>query len=114
MRDRLVIREEKTCYRISWWLADESEYGADLGEDMTDGQGEPPTERIAFECWVANKTALDLKVERDQTGFYWNTKPEAVAVLRQIKVALEQDRPLPEWAKTALAQGWKPPNGWKA
>lgn len=114
MKDRLVIREEKSCYRISWWLADESEYGADLGETLNAGQGEPPPSRDAFECWVANRTVLDLKAARDESGFYWNTKPEALAVLRQIRVALDQDRPLPEWAKTALAQGWKPPKGWKA
>ena len=33
---------------------------------------------------------------------------EATAALRIARAALKHERPLPEWAKTAIANGWKP------
>mgnify|MGYP003494096662 FL=1 len=115
MADQLVVDEDRRGYfRITWYLADEGEMGATLGDGGDIGQGEAPTERADYEHWLACKTCHESGAARDGNGFHRESEKNARVVLRQIREALKQDRPLPEWAKTALAAGWKPPKGWKA
>ncbi len=52
----------------------------------------------------------------DSTGFWWESESAARAALAKVKViakTLLNDVPWPEWARKALAAGWKPPKGWK-
>jgi len=81
---------------------------------VKDGTGDPPKDREDWEYWAANKAARDIKPKRDNRAFWWETKSEVVAALATIKLALKQERPLPDWAKQALAAGWKAPKAWKA
>lgn len=116
MKDRLVIeRNQDQTYTIDWYIPDECEMGGRLGQDKNDGRGEPPKDREDYEHWLASKVAAQSTgVRRNRYGFFWDSRREVDAAMRQIKEALRQDRPLPEWAKKALAEGWKPPKGWRA
>lgn len=113
----LIYEEDhRGVCRIGW--ADE-EFGGlagILGQSNDDGVGVAPKAREDWEHWIACKTVLGLKpkVERDSTGFYWENERDVKAAFRIIEAAMKQKRPLPEWAKTALGEGWTMPKGWKA
>lgn len=112
---KLVVFEDKYMFRIGWEF-EEDGMGAVVGESWTrhDVDKSPPTDREEWECWMAAKIASTSPGVQHSFGFCWETSAEARAVLRQIKEAFKQDRPLPDWAQKALAEGWKPPKGWKA
>jgi len=115
-KDRLVIDEDRDGkYRIAWFIAEEQETGAALGEhpELLD-QREPPADRDAWEAWTAENAVASMKSEHDGAGYYWESRSAANDAIRQIREALKQERPLPDWARTALAEGWKPPKGWRA
>jgi hypothetical protein len=113
-KDKLVIEEgQYGRYRIGWFLADHQEMGVMLGQRLMQ-QESPPEDRDVWESWMAERTAAETSPEHDIDGYYWETKVAATAALRHIREALRQDRSLPEWAQKALAEGWKPPKGWKA
>ncbi len=115
MADKLVVVEEKYLYRIQWELDDGDDLGAYLCQSEEDGVGEPPTERSDWEHWTASQAVRTSEgVTIDHIGARWDSQKQATAALRVAKEALKQDRPMPDWAKTALAEGWKPPKGWKA
>lgn len=100
-------------WRISW--AFEDDIGGSLGQNETDGLGEAPADRGNWEHWAASKAVKDLpEIQRDGSGFYWETQAKALKALRVAKESLKQDRPMPEWAVKALEAGWKPPKNWKA
>jgi len=49
-------------------------------------------------------------------GYVWETRADATKALRAANAALkvaQSNVPLPEWAKSALAAGWKMPKGWQ-
>lgn len=101
---------------ISWFDTEECDFGATLGEGLTDGTGPTPEAREDWQHWVAAKTIREMfpDAERSNRGWSWSSRREAMLVWTAIKQAMSQDRPLPDWAKTALQEGWKPPNNWKA
>lgn len=115
-KDKLVIEESRSPYgyRIWWYLADEQELGACVGEGKLWTKKETPTEPEEWECWTVEVTIKSLEPNLDGTGFYFETITEARNALKVANEALKQKRPLPEWAKMALKHGWKPPKGWKA
>lgn len=117
MADRLVVIERDYIFVIQWELDDGDDLGAILGDSSEDGRGVAPADRGDWEHWAACKALLDMGVERrnGKSGvFFFETQSEANKALKAVKLALKQDRPLPEWAKTAIGEGWKPPKGWKA
>jgi len=114
VKDKLIVEQDRWVYRICWFIAEYGDYGAKLGESSCDGKGKPPKDREEWEHWAASKACVDANTPRDETGFYWESAKEARAMLATIKLALAQERDLPDWAKTALSHGWKPPKGWKA
>lgn len=127
-KDKLEVAEDGGMYWISWWLSDVEDYGASLGDDgarcpysreqIKAEQDLEKRESMAFVI-AAYSIALPSKPYSGHVphrGFYWESRRDAEAALRQIKAeakAILQGAGLPEWAKTALAQGWKPPRGWK-
>lgn len=118
-KDKLVIEPDKGFggsyrYRMWWWLAEDDDLGACIGQGKLWLNILEPKERDEWECWIVEKTLLDTGVDHDTSGFYWETETQARVALKLANEAIKQDRALPEWAKTALAQGWKPPKGWKA
>ena len=121
-KDRLVIDSGRHCWRISWLLAEDRDIGGSLGQADKDGRGSAPADRDDWGHWAASKAVREAPVEagrpdgRDTIGFYWKSKAGVQAAMRIVKAALKagQDaRPLPGWAKQAIAAGWKAPKGWK-
>jgi hypothetical protein len=116
MADKLVVVEENYRWLIQWELDDGDDLGGYLCQSEDDGKGKVPKDRGEWEHWAASAAVrgapgVNLKGE---FGAWWESEKEARAALRVAKEALKQDRPMPDWAKTALAEGWKAPKGWKA
>jgi hypothetical protein len=112
-KEQLIVEEIAYRFYIGWEDEPGSEsIGGFLNQSGTMGQ--EPKDREVWKHWTACRIAMDSGKSYDSRGYFWDTGPAACAALAQIKLALKQKRPLPGWAKLALAAGWKPPNGWKA
>jgi hypothetical protein len=109
----LIITEERGAYRIAWYLPEDGDIGGSLGQDKNDGIGDTPNDDGDWEHWAASKAVRATGARRDSMSFCWDSRSEAAAALRFAKAALKQERPLPEWATKALAEGWPMPKGWK-
>jgi len=119
MADKLIIYNANNHLFYLQWEVElddgEIDLGATLCENKNDGLGKQPTDRGDWEHWMACKTVRELpNFQRDDRGAYFESQAEAKNALAIVKLALKQDRPMPQWAKTALAEGWKAPKGWKA
>lgn len=120
-KDKLIVKSERDYrHRIYWFIAEEQDTGACVGErgDFYESDTAPEN-REDWECWTVSKAvsafiAASGHGDRDSTGFYFETETQAKAAIKWANIALRQERDLPEWAATALEQGWKPPKGWKA
>lgn len=116
MSCKLVVTEENHRFMIQW--EEEGDLGGYLCQSETDGTGDPPQDREEWEHWAASKAVRSAPGVQFQGTFgfgaWWETEREALAALRIAKEALKQEREMPDWAKAALAAGWKPPKGWKA
>lgn len=115
-RSKLDLTDDHKGYRLAWFFEEEGEFGAVLGEDsniLDKAKPNAAEEREAWEYYTANKLAQETGPERDQVGFYWESQSAARGVLRVIRATFKAETSLPEWAKTALENGWKPPKGWK-
>lgn len=131
-KDRLVVVDSSPGhYGIAWWLDEEGDMGTSIGESQEwtweEFQDEDLTleeARIWFEC--ERLAGEDLAAERAWKnslgcGIEWESKARAAKVLKEAKAqakqyldSLGQDpTEWPQWAQTALSQGWKPPKGWK-
>lgn len=121
MSEKLVVVDDRwSQYRIQWEL--EEDMGAVLGEGeyrpaqiekkLAKAKTDEDREHLAA-CLAA---AHSKGVEHDSTGFFWESKSAATAALRlaraQIK-ACRDNKPWPDWALQAHAEGWRPPRGWK-
>jgi hypothetical protein len=115
-KDRLVLVDKAYHFSIKWYLAEEHDFGATLGEDSRPPSSKPPADRGDWEHWAANKALWEMqpRPRRNKEGFYWDTRAEAMRALAVVKEVMKQGRPMPEWAQKALAEGWKPPKGWRA
>lgn len=117
MADKLIVdvdRQRKYLYRIWWFLEEEQDIGACVGENVGWKIETPPKNRDDWEGWVVEVAIHKTGAECDGQGFFWESEAGAKKALRVAKEAIKQDRPLPEWARMALEEGWKPPKGWKA
>lgn len=112
---KLVIEERGHEVRLFWWIPEDGDTGGALG-----ACGE---ERFRVDCSDAEKRemAIAFRTARanwaflDGEGLYWETEPAARKALKAIKDAWrinKSERPWPQWAKDALAAGWKAPKGW--
>ena len=121
MKDHLMIDDaDSYAYRIVWYLAEEQDYGAVLGE----GGVHPTREDLEkIEDFEDRTTALcdivageSSGVQHDDKGYCWESRSAAQTALRSCNAAMKQlasGKPWPEWAMKAKAAGWKPPKGWK-
>lgn len=111
----LVIDDRNYDLRISWYIPYDEDYGLYLAnEDRV--RGEDKETNIAIDVlrkyWISKGWTLP-DVGRD---FVFNHLCDARAALRLINTRLhyeQESKPLPKWAKTAIAAGWSPPKGWK-
>jgi hypothetical protein len=130
-RHKFHVFVERGVWRIAW-DDDEGCPGRYLGDDREeDVQGgssvkhahpfevQPRSQdldedKILWEIWTVDRTIALTKAKHDTSGFWWDEEKPARAALKLAKEALKQEREMPEWARIALQQGWKPPKGWKA
>lgn len=117
-KDKLVVEPIRNGYAIGWFLVEDGELGAMLGESIS---GLTVPSQDEDRDWWASETAaraLVPKPERDDNHgcFIWGTEGAAKKALREIKARMASllgDKPWPEWALKAKAAGWSPPQGWK-
>lgn len=115
MTAELGLDEDRLGWSIIWVI--DGDIGGTLGEDIyTDQQ----LAKAKFDDWehIAATIAVSKTegVERlGSHGYYWETKGDAMKALRAAKAAIKDKskKPWPEWATKAVANGWKPPKGWK-
>ena len=119
MKDKLVtIQTARGDWQLQWYLCEEDDLGLIIGELSNRELGKKePKDRDDWENWIAHKIAAESKGvyrENPKSGpFYWESKKQADTALEQIKMAWKNRKtPLPDWAKKALTEGWKPPHGW--
>lgn len=110
MKDKLEILENTKGHYIAWVC--EGELGAVVGEFRNNILAEEDIEiRLVERIAAQEANAMYLPAEGK---YIWASSNEAKKTLQKMKFALAQERPLPDWAVTALKEGWKPPRGWKA
>ncbi len=78
------------------------------------------TDDVELETRVVHETLRDdpdrVETSNFRGDFQWETEAAAKRALKKAEAALkaaQANKPYPEWAKQALAAGWKPPRGWK-
>ncbi|MGK3995007.1 hypothetical protein [Sorangium sp. So ce1024] len=110
MRDKLVLKTDRAGWRVQWWLAEESDLGACLGDEwpitVTAEAGSADWEHQTATVAAASTTGR----QRDGGGFYWGSRRLAQSALLAANAALKR-RPLADWEKKALENGWLPPKG---
>lgn len=100
-------------FRICWLIVDEGEEGAHLGDYLYEGKPSDVFDEHSVATEAARKVAAS---ECDEIGLFWETQSAARKALAAANAALRSHRstkPWPEWAKQALAAGWKAPKGWQ-
>ena len=110
-KDKLVLDEDRGGWVISWYLADIGDVGATLGEGSPEANSKDEHDIASL---AAKAAAPPSAVSFN--GYRWESRADAQKALRAANAALADARskvPLPDWAKQALAAGWKMPKGWK-
>lgn len=113
-KDKLAIFENRGGYTYYiGWLCWDDEFGDDEGLRLGEGRNSEFADHHA-----AEEAVKDMKDGREgEDGpFWWESRSGAQKALKVAKEAVKlaaEKRPLPEWAKKALAEGWKAPKGWK-
>jgi hypothetical protein len=112
----LDIDESRYEIKIAWYLPDEGDFGLYLAnESHSKWEGAEETNvaiDVLRDYWKSKGWALPSE-GRD---FEFESRSQAKEALRLINARLfylGENKPLPEWAKKALAEGWNPPKGWK-
>lgn len=110
---RLIVEWDRTAWVVGW-CDDEDGLGLILGPREARG------EDADTDAAVRAIASLDGVGKPDWTNasgeWRWETGGGARAALRVAKAAIKANdgkRPLPAWAVSALAAGWKAPRGWR-
>lgn len=121
-RDRLVINEIRGAYYLTWFIVDEDDYGATLGdveytrEALQKAEAGIMKDPELVEMIVLSMMAKELSDGRSADGYYWDSLSgvkKALAAIKARQKTLTDSRPWPDWALTAVKNGWKAPKGWK-
>lgn len=115
--NHLALDERAGKVQIGWFLADEQDFGAYLGEEIP-APKPPKKEKERFEARelrAAFQAVAPFAFSGgDGSPFLFETEREARRALQAANAALlGLKEEWPSWATTALAAGWKPPKGWK-
>lgn len=117
MNPKLDIFEERDGYGIAWF--DEDGEGLRLGDSPeSENCPTPPKNPDLAEHWHAYQAAIkSLGVELSWNAApRWDSMSSAKKALSAARAAVKiaaSNKPWPEWARQALAAGWKAPKGWK-
>lgn len=117
MKPKIDIYRDGYYYGLAWF--DEDGEGLRFGEcSEVEDAAAAPKERDLAEHWHAYRAALTVgdcsKIARGT--LQWESQSRVVAARAAARAAVKLATakvPWPEWAKQALAAGWKPPKGWK-
>jgi hypothetical protein len=121
LKDKLVIIEDH-----------HGNLGATLGEDCTRSQdpllliwaqaldkgevGEDDLEHRAATVGAASQKRTQMyPTGTSAYGFYWEQRSDAQQALTLAKLRIKEakdKKPWPQWAREAVAHGWKAPKGW--
>lgn len=116
MVDKLIVDDTYGPIRLTWWIEEDSDFGASVGDGYKPKETEPSREKDEekWRWWVAERVALPFAdLERGYSGgFEFESVAKARAALAAIKMAWSAKRPMNEHEKWCLSQGWKPPKGW--
>lgn len=110
----LTVLEGDDQYRIVWYLPDEGDYGLVLTNDPVPGPDREDTD-VAVDACIHFFAGKRWDMPAPKWAFVFPSARLAAECLRYINAELcawKAARPLPEWAKTALENGWKPPKSW--
>jgi hypothetical protein len=103
-------------YRLSWYFPEYADIGSSVGDWAYTEIDLKTLDVSNVDCAIAYLAVAKLDgIQKDASGFFWETREAAQSALRVAKAAitLGVDRPMPDWARQALAAGWKAPKGWK-
>ena len=111
---KLSINETDRGFSIGWYDSVDGDFGlmlSDRDEDETDLETIAAVKAISA---MKTKPLYDSQVGQ----WVWDSARQAGAALRVAKEAIKlaqskKFKPMPPWAVAALAEGWKPPKGWK-
>jgi hypothetical protein len=107
----LAIDERSYDSRIAWYDPVDGEFGLYLANEKLNNW-ENDTAIEALRGFFKTK-GLELPFRGQEFSF--ETMALAREALRHINARLnlnKKEKPLPDWAKKALDEGWKPPKGW--
>lgn len=120
MTTTIQVVADRYEFKIAWIV--DGEEGSAIGETRyTARRPLDPDRREDWAAYHAIKPLADGRL-RDRGTFTFNSHTSAMTALRVARdavkteraviVAEKQNRPMPDWATTALKAGWKPPKGW--
>jgi hypothetical protein len=106
MSEYLEVIDRDHAFAIGWFDDEEGLEGdLCLGEECNDKEHNVATEAAkTTHCRTGSSNVL-----------LWDTMREAKGALQLARIAVKEyrtNKPWPDWAKTAVANGWKPPKGW--
>jgi len=107
----IVLPRNDFKFRIAWF--EDGDEGGALGQDES--------EELAIRRKTAKHGSIGPQAARrasagaesDSCSLFWSEYHSARTALALARTALKHERPMPEWAQTALANGWKARRGWK-
>lgn len=112
-KDKLAIQYDQYRHKIGWYLAEEQEFGLMLGHETMALKDAPET--VAATNAIIALPSVHPGHLRD-SEWIWESETTAKQALRVAKAAIaavNDAKPMPEWALKATAEGWKAPKGWK-
>ena len=107
----LGIREQNYESRIGWYIPEDGDFGYIIENRREKEAATMIAVKVLLEYFKSKK----LEVPRRGKEFCFESHRQAVEALRIINTTLHyyvSSIPLPEWARTALTEGWTPPKGW--
>jgi len=114
-KDKLDIDERGYISKIGWFIAEDGDFGLFLGNINFSKFDDAFETRAACDAIRSLPPALQpMNIDRDE--WEWDSSSAARKALVAARAAIKlagANRPLPAWATTALANGWKAPKGWK-
>lgn len=108
----LALDEQQYAVKIAWYFPGDGDFGLYLGNANNGGDETKAAVSVIRDYFRSHK--LDLPSRG--SDFEFDSVVKAREVLRLINAALhyrQQNKPIPEWATKALADGWLPPKGWR-
>lgn len=119
---RLAIEERRDRYtfQIGWFLPEDGDFGLMLGETWNENKNvtRDKADQDDPEHWDAEHAVAPMATSRANScgAFEFESRSAAQKALAAAKAAIgagKENRPMEEWEKIAIANGWKPPKGWK-